>query len=110
MPLLPRHRRRLAQLFEIWEVRNGSRASELNQPAAIYVETHGGIGLGQVATTTPASTSAGRGRKTPRAATPGELLAHVRAGRVSAHGEQGSAAKWAHAAMALAIRALGRGC
>ena len=28
---------------------------------------------------------------------------------VSAHGEQGSAAKWAHAAMALAIRALGRG-
>src|SRR6202012_2192150 len=30
-------------------------------------------------------------------------------GRVSAHGEQGSAAKWAHAAMALAIRALGRG-
>ena len=28
---------------------------------------------------------------------------------MSAHGEQGSAAKWAHAAMALAIRALGRG-
>ena len=42
----PRHRRRLAQLFEIWEVRNGSRARELNQPAAIYVETHGGIGVG----------------------------------------------------------------
>ena len=33
----------------------------------------------------------------------------MRAGRVSAHGEQGSAAKWAHAAMALAVRALGRG-
>ncbi len=46
---------------------------------------------------------------TPEAATPREFLAHVRAGRVSAHGEQGSAAKWAHAAMALAIRALGRG-
>ena len=45
-PLLPRHRRRLAQLFEIWEVRNGSRARELNHPAAIYVETHGGIGVG----------------------------------------------------------------
>src|SRR5262249_40281820 len=46
---------------------------------------------------------------TPAAATPGEFLAYVRSGRVSAHGEQGSAAKWAHAAMALAIRALGRG-
>jgi glycosyltransferase involved in cell wall biosynthesis len=33
----------------------------------------------------------------------------VRAGRVSARGEQGSAAKWAHAAIALAARALGRG-
>ena len=30
----------------IWEVRNGSRARELNHPAAIYVETHGGIGIG----------------------------------------------------------------
>ena len=28
---------------------------------------------------------------------------------MSAHGEQGSAAKWAHAAMALAVRSLGRG-
>ena len=45
-PLLPRHRRRLAQLFDIWEVRNGSRARELNHPAAIYVETHGGTGVG----------------------------------------------------------------
>jgi hypothetical protein len=40
-PLLPRLRRRLAQLFESGEVRNGSRAPELNHPAAIYVETHG---------------------------------------------------------------------
>jgi hypothetical protein len=31
----------------------------------------------------------------------------VRAGRVGAHGRQGSAAKWAHSAMALAVRALG---
>ena len=45
-PLLPRHRRRLAQLFDVWEVRNGSRAPELNHPAAIYVETHGGVGVG----------------------------------------------------------------
>src|SRR6185436_14023623 len=84
-PLLPRHRRRLAQLFEIWEVRNGSRASELNQPAAIYVETHGGIGLG--GSDDHAGVDIGRTwSQTPRAATPGELLAHVRAGRVSAHG------------------------
>ena len=43
-PLTPRHRRRLAQLFPIWEIRNGSRARELNRPAAVYVETHGGYG------------------------------------------------------------------
>jgi predicted metal-dependent phosphoesterase TrpH len=45
-PLTPRHRRRLAQLFPVWEVRNGSRAKELNAPAAIYIETHGGTGVG----------------------------------------------------------------
>ena len=33
-PLTRRHRRRLAELFPIWEVRNGSRAAELNMPAA----------------------------------------------------------------------------
>jgi hypothetical protein len=31
--LTPRHRRRLAELFPVWEVRNGSRAAELNMPA-----------------------------------------------------------------------------
>jgi predicted metal-dependent phosphoesterase TrpH len=41
-PLTPRHRRRLAQLFGVWETRNGSRARELNAPAAVYIETHGG--------------------------------------------------------------------
>ena len=107
-PLLPRHRRRLAQLFDIWEVRNGSRARELNHPAAIYVETHGGTGVG--GSDDHAGVDIGRTwSSTPFAATPAEYLAHVRGGRVSAHGEQGSAAKWAHAAMALAIRALGRG-
>src|SRR5262245_6869507 len=44
-PLEPRHHRRLAQLFDVWEVRNGSRAAELNMPAAIYIETHGGTGV-----------------------------------------------------------------
>ena len=105
---MPRHRRRLAQLFGIWEVRNGSRARELNHPAAIYVETHGGIGVG--GSDDHAGVDIGRTwSETPDARDPHEFLAHVRAGEVSAHGEQGSAAKWAHAAMALAIRALGRG-
>jgi glycosyltransferase involved in cell wall biosynthesis/predicted metal-dependent phosphoesterase TrpH len=107
-PLAPRHRRRLAQLFGIWEVRNGSRAPELNHPAAIYVETHGGIGVG--GSDDHAGVDIGRTwSETPHAHTPHEFLAHIRSGSVSAHGAQGSAAKWAHAAMALAIRALGRG-
>ena len=45
-PLTPRHRRRLAQLFPIWETRNGSRAKELNLPAFVYIETHGGTAIG----------------------------------------------------------------
>src|SRR3954463_57372 len=38
-PLLPRHRRRLAQLFDIWGGRNGSRARERNHPAAASLST-----------------------------------------------------------------------
>ncbi|MGD0981462.1 MAG: PHP domain-containing protein, partial [Solirubrobacteraceae bacterium] len=45
-PLRSRHRRRLAELFAVWETRNGSRAPELNMPASVYVETHGGIAIG----------------------------------------------------------------
>src|SRR5271168_2008626 len=45
-PLTPRHRQRLAQLFEIWEVRNGARPRELNRPAATYMATLGGAGIG----------------------------------------------------------------
>jgi glycosyltransferase involved in cell wall biosynthesis/predicted metal-dependent phosphoesterase TrpH len=107
-PLQPRHRRRLAQLFDVWEVRNGSRAPELNHPAAIYVETHGGVGTG--GSDDHAGVDIGRTwSQTPHAASPAEFLAHIRHGRVEVGGEQGSAAKWAHAAMALAVRALGRG-
>jgi len=107
-PLTPRHRRRLAQLFPVWEVRNGSRAPELNAPAAVYVETHGGVGIG--GSDDHAGVDVGRTfTEAPPAATPQELLAHLRAGRVSAQGKQGSAAKWAHAAIALAVRALGTG-
>jgi glycosyltransferase involved in cell wall biosynthesis/predicted metal-dependent phosphoesterase TrpH len=102
-PLTPRHRRRLAELFPIWEVRNGSRAQELNMPAVIYVETHGSTGVG--GSDDHAGVDIGRTfTEAPDASTPEEFLAH--AGEAAAGGEQGSAAKWAHAAMALATRAL----
>lgn len=104
-PLTPRHRRRLAELFPIWEVRNGSRAAELNMPAAIYTETHGGTGIG--GSDDHAGVDIGRTfTAVPAAATPEEFLRQTRAGAAEAGGEQGSAAKWAHAAMALATRAL----
>jgi glycosyltransferase involved in cell wall biosynthesis/predicted metal-dependent phosphoesterase TrpH len=104
-PLTPRHRRRLAQLFPIWETRNGSRAKELNLPAFVYIETHGGTAIG--GSDDHAGIDIGRTfTETPAAAIPAEFLAHIRAGRVGAHGAQGSAAKWTHAAMALAVRSL----
>ena len=108
-PLTPRHRRRLAQLFPIWETRNGSRARELNAPAAVYIETHGGTGVG--GSDDHAGVDIGRTfTETPVAHTWHELpRARARRPRVRARGEQGSAAKWAHAAMALAVRALGHG-
>ena len=104
-PLTQRHRRRLAELFPIWEVRNGSRAPELNVPAAIYVETHGGTGI--AGSDDHAGVDIGRTfTEVPTAVTPEEFLARVRHGDALAAGEQGSAAKWTHAAMALATRAL----
>jgi glycosyltransferase involved in cell wall biosynthesis/predicted metal-dependent phosphoesterase TrpH len=107
-PLTARHRQRLAQLFEIWEIRNGARARELNRPAATYIAALDGTGIG--GSDDHAGVDIGRTyTETPAAGTPEELLAHVRAGRVVAGGAQGSAAKWAHAAIALAARALGRG-
>jgi glycosyltransferase involved in cell wall biosynthesis/predicted metal-dependent phosphoesterase TrpH len=104
-PLGPRHRRRLAELFPIWEVRNGSRAAELNMPAVVYVETHGGTGIG--GSDDHAGVDIGRTyTEVPSASTPEEFLDRLRRGEAAAGGEQGSAAKWAHAAMALATRAL----
>ncbi len=105
-PLSARHRRRLARIFDVWETRNGARAHELNQPAAVYVDTHGGTGVG--GSDDHAGVDIGRTfTETPSASTPEEFLAHIRAGRAEARGDQGSAAKWAHAAIALAIRAYG---
>jgi predicted metal-dependent phosphoesterase TrpH len=106
-PLTPRHRRRLAELFPIWEVRNGSRAAELNMPAAIYIETHGGTGIG--GSDDHAGVDIGRTfTEVSAAATPEEFLHKMRAGDAQGGGQQGSAAKWAHAAMALATRARAR--
>jgi glycosyltransferase involved in cell wall biosynthesis/predicted metal-dependent phosphoesterase TrpH len=109
-PLTARHRRRLAELFGIWETRNGARARELNRPAAMYVDTLDGTGIG--GSDDHAGVDIGRTwTEAPAAATPTEFLAHMRAGDVTAKGKQGSAAKWAHAAIALAARSLGHdGC
>ena len=105
-PLTARHRRRLAEMFAIWETRNGARARELNMPAAIYIATRDGAGVG--GSDDHAGVDIGRTwTETPAAATPEELLAHIRAGHVLAKGAQGSAAKWAHTAIALAARSLG---
>ncbi len=107
-PLTARHRRRLADAFAIWEVRNGARARELNRPAATYVATLDGTGIG--GSDDHAGVDVGRTwTETPPARSPAEFLAHVRGGRATARGEQGGAAKWAHAAIALAARTLGSG-
>ncbi|HKH79366.1 MAG TPA: glycosyltransferase, partial [Solirubrobacteraceae bacterium] len=105
-PLTARHRRRLAELFSIWETRNGARARELNRPAATYIATRDSIGIG--GSYDHAGIDIGRTfTEAPSASTPAEFLEHMRAGRVTARGKQGSAAKWAHAAIALAARSLG---
>ncbi len=104
-PLGARHRRRLAELFPIWETRNGSRAKELNLPAFVYIETRGGTGIG--GSDDHAGIDIGRTfTETPRAADPTRFLEYLRVGEAISRGSQGSAAKWTHAAMALAIRSL----
>jgi glycosyltransferase involved in cell wall biosynthesis/predicted metal-dependent phosphoesterase TrpH len=107
-PLTAGHRRRLAELFGVWEIRNGARPRELNRPAATYVATRDGIGIG--GSDDHAGVDIGRTyTESPAAATPAEFLSHMRAGDVLARGEEGSAAKWAHAAIALAAGSLGAG-
>ena len=97
------HRRRLAELFGIWEVRNGSRAPELNRPAQIIAEAKGITGI--AGSDDHAGVDIGRTfTETPVAATPAEFLNHLRGGRTEPGGMEGGAAKWAHAAIALAAR------
>jgi glycosyltransferase involved in cell wall biosynthesis len=86
-------------------VRNGSRAAELNMPAVVYVDTHGSTGIG--GSDDHAGVDIGRTwTEVPSASTPEEFRARLCRGETAAGGAQGSAAKWAHAAMALATRAL----
>ena len=90
-PLTARHRRRLAQLFPVWEVRNGSRARELNMPAAVYIETHGGTGIG--GSDDHAGVDIGRTyTETAPASSPEQFLEHIRVGHAESAGSQGSAA------------------
>jgi glycosyltransferase involved in cell wall biosynthesis len=104
-PLTPCHRRTLAELFPVWETRNGRRAPELNAPASIYIETNGGIAVG--GSDDHAGVDIARTyTQAPHAGTTGELLEHIRAGRVAPHGEHGSVAKSAHAALVLSARSL----
>src|SRR6201994_1939002 len=87
-PLTARHRRRLAELFPIWETRNGSRAKELNLPAFVYIETHGGTAIG--GSDDHAGIDIGRTfTETPPAATPAEFLAYVRARLGAGHPQPG---------------------
>jgi glycosyltransferase involved in cell wall biosynthesis/predicted metal-dependent phosphoesterase TrpH len=107
-PLAARHRRRLAELFPVWETRNGSRPPELNAPAAVYVDTHGGTSV--AGSDDHAGVDIGRTfTEAPAASTPDGFLDWIRLGETRACGDQGSAAKWAHAAIALAARVVGRG-
>ncbi len=104
-PLSSRHRRRLAELFAVWETRNGSRAHELNRPASIFADTQGLAGTG--GSDDHAGVDIGRTfTSTPRAADAGEFIELLRIGAVEPGGEEGSAAKWAHAAIAIAARTL----
>jgi glycosyltransferase involved in cell wall biosynthesis/predicted metal-dependent phosphoesterase TrpH len=107
-PLTARHRRRLAEMFSVWEVRNGARARELNMPAATYIAALDGAGIG--GSDDHAGVDIGRTwTEMPAVSSVQELLARVRAGSVAPGGSHGSAAKWAHAAIALAARSIGRG-
>jgi glycosyltransferase involved in cell wall biosynthesis/predicted metal-dependent phosphoesterase TrpH len=104
-PLSAGHRRVLAELFPVWETRNGTRPRELNAPAALYIETHGGIGV--AGSDDHGGIDIGRTfTESPAADSPADFLAHLRAGSALPCGDEGSVAKWAHGALVLAARAI----
>ena len=70
-------------------------------PAALYIDTHGGTGIG--GSDDHAGVDIGRTwTETPPASTPEEFLRTFARARRAPDGDQGSAAKWAHTALALA--------
>jgi glycosyltransferase involved in cell wall biosynthesis/predicted metal-dependent phosphoesterase TrpH len=107
-PLEARHLRTLAELFPLWETRNGSRAAELNAPAVLSAEKRGAAGTG--GSDDHAGIDVGRTwTQTPSAVTVSDFLGHLRAGTVNPGGSQGDTDVWAHTPIALAARALGMG-
>ena len=104
-PLHSRHRRRLAELFPVWETRNGARARELNLPAATYVATRDSVGIGGSDDHAGSSTSGAPSPKRLPPPRPRSSSTTCAPGRHRPR-KQGSAAKWAHAAIALAARSL----
>jgi predicted metal-dependent phosphoesterase TrpH len=104
-PLTLPHRRRLAQLFPVWEVRSGYFGTAFNAPALAFREACGGIGI--------AGSDCHGGihvgltyTETPHARSPEEFLRHVRAGRAEPQGEQGNRMKLAQATAAIGLRSL----
>lgn len=85
VPLSPEQRQELVRLFPAWETRNGSQPHESNAAAAAFAESLGGYAIAGSGDRT--GEAVGRTwTKTPHAATVEELLAHLRAGRATAHG------------------------
>src|ERR1044072_2292838 len=97
-PLARRRRRLLAELFPVWEVRNGSRAPELNMPAVVYVETHGSTGIGGSDDHAGVDIG-GTFTEAPRASPPEGFFVPLRAGGARGGGGEGEGPKRAPAAM-----------
>ena len=104
-PLTLPHRRRLAQLFPVWEVRSGYFGTALNAPALAFREACGGVGI--------AGSDCHGGihvgltyTETPHARSPEEFHRHVCAGRAEPQGEQGNRMKLAQATAAIGLRSL----
>lgn len=96
----------LAELFPVWELRNGSRGAELNAPAVLAAELRGLRGSG--GSDDHAGVDIGRTwTETQKATSLPTFLAHLRAGSVAPGGVHGGATGWAHAALALSARTLG---
>jgi len=104
-PLTLGHRKRLAELFGVWEVRSGYFGTELNAPAVAFREACGGVGI--AGSDDHGGVHAGLTyTETPAAESPEQFLGHVRAGLATPKGEQGNRWKLAQATAAIGLRSL----